>query len=350
MRKIALIVDDVELNRELLGDMLEDSFDILEASDGTEALALIQENLDRIAVILLDLIMPETDGYTVLNEMREKGWLSTIPVLIISSEDVEAERVCFEMGATDYVRKPFDERIVRRRVKNNSELFMYKNQLEEKVEEQTKTLKRSNEILKAQAKQLESNNENIIEILGAAVEARNMESGQHVKRVKNYTAIIAEEIMNTCPEYGLTEEINMLIAGASPLHDIGKMCIPDSILLKPGKLTPEEWDTMKTHTTKGEEILATLEDKWDKSYYEYSRQIIRHHHERYDGRGYPDGLVGDEIPIAAQIVSLADVYDALINDRPYKKAFSKETAREMILNGECGAFNEKILACLHKLP
>lgn len=345
MKKV-LIVDDMELNREILTEILEEEYSVMEAENGRQALEMIEQNLNDLAVILLDLVMPEMDGLEVLAVLQEKGWMKKVPVLIISGEQsLKVEKQCFDYGISDFIRKPFDNALVRRRVNNIAELFMYKNSLEEKVEGQTETLKKQYQLLKIQAAKLQKSNTNIIDILGTVVESRNLESGEHVMRVKGYTEILAREMMKEYPEYGLTEKRIEVIVSASALHDIGKIAIPDNILLKPGKLTQDEYEYMKSHTTRGCEILSNIKDVWDEEYEKASYEICRHHHERYDGRGYPDKLKGDEIPISAQLVSVADVYDALVNERVYKSAYSKEQAFSMIINGECGIFSPKLLEC-----
>ena len=345
MKKV-LIVDDMELNREILTEILEEEYSVMEAENGRQALEMIEQNLNDLAVILLDLVMPEMDGLEVLAVLQERGWMKKVPVLIISGEQsLKVEKQCFDFGISDFIRKPFDNALVRRRVNNIAELFMYKNSLEEKVEGQTETLKKQYQLLKIQAAKLQKSNTNIIDILGTVVESRNLESGEHVMRVKGYTEILAREMMKEYPEYGLTEKRIEVIVSASALHDIGKIAIPDNILLKPGKLTQDEYEYMKSHTTRGCEILNNIKDVWDEEYEKASYEICRHHHERYDGRGYPDKLKGDEIPISAQLVSVADVYDALVNERVYKSAYSKEQAFSMIINGECGIFSPKLLEC-----
>lgn len=200
-------------------------------------------------------------------------------------------------------------------------------------------------MLQLQAEKLQQSNVKIIDILGTVVEYRNLESGEHINRVKGFTKILAERLMEEYPEYGLTPKSVEMISSASALHDIGKIAIPDHILLKPGRLTEEEFDYMKSHTTRGCDILNSIEGVWDDSYGKLSYDICRHHHERYDGKGYPDGLKGEEIPIAAQIVSVADVYDALVTERVYKGAYTKDEAFHMIVNGECGVFSPKLLEC-----
>lgn len=271
------------------------------------------------------------------------------PVLIISGDtSVKTESRCLEYGVSDFIHKPFDSSIIRNRLENIMELYSYKNQLEARIEKQTGILKKQNKVLMLQAEKLKENNVRIIDILGTVVESRNLESGEHINRVKAYTKILGEQLMQDYPEYGLTEADVEIISSASALHDIGKIAIPDNILLKPGKLTAEEFECMKSHTTRGCEILNGIEGIWEENYRKVSYDICRHHHERYDGKGYPDKLKGEEIPVAAQIVSVADVYDALVNERVYKDAFSCEEAFFMIVSGECGLFSPKLMESFRK--
>lgn len=350
MQNKILIVDDAELNRELLADILEDDYTIEMAEDGDEAIKKIKEDHRGFRAVLLDLQMPKTDGFAVLEEMRKNGWLDRIPVLIISGEQaIEIENRCFELGVSDFIHKPFEPSLVKNRVKNNVDLFIYKNQLEAKVEKQTETLRKQNKILQEQAEKLKENNEKIIEILGTVVEYRNLESGQHIKRVKGFTEILADQLMKDYPEYDLDEHKIDMIVTASSLHDVGKICIPDKILLKPGRFTDEEFEYMKSHTTRGCDLLNQIEGIWNDEYRQTSYDICRHHHERYDGRGYPDKLKGEDIPISAQIVSVADVYDALVCERVYKDAYAKDKAFQMIINGECGTFSPKLMECFKKV-
>ncbi len=344
MKNVILVVDDMEINRDILEEILEDEYQVLKASDGEEALAVLRERSAEIAALLLDLHMPRLDGFGVLEAMRQEGILGKVPVLVITGEDsMRAEKKCFDMGVSDFIRKPFDVILVQCRVRNIVNLFLYKNDLEQLVDEQTKTLQQQNTLLQRQADKLRESNDNIIDLLGNVVEFRNLESGEHVMRVKTYTRILARQVQVSCPAFGLTDEAVQIMTVASALHDVGKIAIPDHILLKPGQLTPEEFDCMKTHTTKGCEIIDQIKDIWDLAYAEMSYAICRYHHERYDGRGYPDGLKGEEIPIAAQIVSVADVYDALVHERVYKSAVPKDEAVQMILQGQCGAFSEQLL-------
>ncbi|MDO5136094.1 MAG: response regulator [Eubacteriales bacterium] len=335
-----LIVDDIELNREILEDMLqEEGWETATAPDGIRALEILDEQHDTIQAVLLDLVMPRMDGFQLLEEMKKRSWFSSFPVIVISGEnELAAEIRSLELGAHDFIHKPFVRSLVVQRVKNAVQLFLHKNSLEQLVSQQTRALRE-------QAEQIKRNNEKIIDILGTVVEYRNLESGEHIARVKGFTQILAESMMELYPECGLTQEKVRLIADASPLHDIGKITIPDNILLKPARLTPDEFALMKTHTTNGAEMIQRIEGAWEPEYARLCYEICRYHHERHDGRGYPDGLKGEEIPLSARLVSIADVYDALVNRRVYKDAYDLDTACEMILTGQCGTFSPELLQC-----
>lgn len=346
MENRILIVEDAELNRDLLASILEEHYDIEEAENGKAALDILTDHWKKIDAILLDIHMPVMDGFELMEHMKANGWIGKIPVLIISGEsEAEVETRGFSMGASDFIHKPFDASLVKNRVKNVVELFKYKNDLERQVAKQYAELASKNEMLRIQAAKLRDGNDKIVEILGTVVEYRNLESGEHIKRVKGFTRVLARQLMVKYPEYGLTEEKIKEIVAASALHDVGKITIPDKILLKPGKLTDEEYEYMKSHTTRGCDMLNAIEGIWTDEYRITSYEICRHHHERFDGKGYPDGLVGDAIPISAQIVSVADVYDALVSERVYKNSFSKDEAFRMIVNGECGVFSPKLMEC-----
>ena len=350
MRDSILIVDDVELNREFLTEILGEDYKILMASTGVEALEMLEQHHEEMIVMLLDLVMPQMDGFQVLEALKEKPWREQLGIIIISSEkESRTEKRCFDLGVTDYIHRPFDDLLVRKRVMNIVSLFRYQEGLEQKIEQQTSMLRKQFQLLQMQAEQLKKSKANVIDILGTVVEYRSLESGEHITRVKGYTSLLAQRMMKDYPEYGLTQRTVEVMVSASALHDIGKITIPDSILLKPGRLTEEEYEVMKSHTTRGCELLSNIKDAWDEEYGKMSYEICRFHHERYDGKGYPEGRKGDEIPISAQIVSVADVYDALVNERIYKSAFSKEKAFQMIVSGECGVFSPKLIDCFLKV-
>jgi putative two-component system response regulator len=282
--------------------------------------------------------MPKMSGLDVLKEMAERKYADHIPVILITAEaTADSDLKAYEYGASDIIYKPFNPRIVMRRAQNIIELFSNRINIEKKLEKRTRQLRES------QAK-IQKNSEFLINALSSVVEFRSLESGEHVQRVKNYTGILLRQLVELYPEYQFSEEDMQLMVNASALHDLGKIAIPDSILLKPGKLTKEEFEIMKTHTTKGCELLEKFKQD-DSDFYRYCYDICRYHHERYDGNGYPDGLKGDEIPIWAQIVSIVDVYDALVSKRVYKDPYSIVEAIQMIFDGECGVFSPKILDC-----
>ncbi len=342
-----LVVDDNEINRGILGEIFKDKYTILEAGDGLEAIKVMEKNEEELAAILLDIVMPEMDGYAVLEEMGKRDNLNDrIPVLMITADtSTEAERTSYQKGAADVIHKPFDPVIVDRRVSRTIELYDHKNNLEDQVDDQTRILKKQFMYLKKQEERLRNSNEKVIDTIATIVEFRSMESSYHLKRIKGFVRILALAAMNNFPELGLNPHMIDVITQASAMHDIGKISVPDSILLKPGRLSNEEFDVMKSHTTRGSEVIEMIKDVQDKEYYEMCLDICRHHHERYDGRGYPDGLKGEENSIGAQLTALADVYDALVSDRVYKAAFPMDKAYEMIKNAECGVFSEKLMAC-----
>lgn len=341
-RDTILIVDDAEINRDILKNMFEDKYRILEADNGDDAIRLIQEAKNSLLIVLLDILMPGKNGFEVLEEARDQSLMKQIPVMLITGDDsAEFEKKGYQMGVADIVHKPFNAHVVVRRVENIIDLYQHKNRLEDMVEEQTRELEQ-------QAKILDETSSQMIDTLGTVVEFRSMESGMHIKRIKLFTQVLIQQVYTQFPEFGLTKEQCKKIVSASAMHDVGKIAIPDRILLKPGRLEREEFEIMKLHTIRGCKILQNLSFLEDQEYYNFCYEICRSHHERYDGKGYPDGLCKDEISIAAQVVSVADVYDALVTERVYKKAFSMETAYQMIQNGECGIFSEKMMFCFEK--
>lgn len=334
VRQKILIADDVAMNRELLSDLLCEQYDIIEAKDGNEALLALEKKSSEIALVLLDMVMPERSGLEVLKVMNENGWINEIPVVMISSETMpEIIESAYKMGATDFISRPFDQIVVQSRVRNTILLYNKQRQLSELVATQVLEKTRNNSLL--------------ITVLSHIVEFRNGESGLHVLHINIITNILMHALMKRSEKYrNLKNDID-IISTASSMHDIGKITIPDDILNKPGKFTPDEFNIMKQHSLNGANILDKVSFGKDEPLMKYAYQICRWHHERWDGRGYPDGLKGDDIPISAQIVSLADVYDALTSDRCYKKAYTHSRALEMIRNNECGTFNPVILECLN---
>lgn len=336
IRPVVLIVDDSEINRNILSDMLRDDYRILEAYDGDSASGMLREHGSEIAVVLLDIVMPNRDGFSVLEEMNSEHWVEDIPVIVISSKDDGSYiRKAYNMGVSDYISRPFDVNIVKQRVLNIVKLFAKQRRLMQLVSSQIYEREKGNRIM--------------VGILSHIVEFRNGESGMHVIHINMLTRLILEQLMLMTDKYQLTWDDRYQIAIASALHDIGKIGINEKILNKPGRLTPEEFEIMKTHTIIGAEMLDKLEIYRNEKQVKLAHDICRWHHERWDGRGYPDGLRGDEIPISAQVVSLADVYDALVSKRVYKEAYSHDKAIQMILDGECGQFNPILIDCLMKI-
>ena len=328
-----LIVDDSEMNRELLAEMLGNEYKITEAENGEECMAALKQRGTGISLILLDIVMPVADGFDVLDYMTSTHRIEDIPVIMISSENSEATvRKAYEFGVTDYISRPFDTRVVRQRVANTIKLYSKQKNLTKLVTEQVN--------------EKEKNNRMMIRILSQIVEFRNGESGSHVLNIEKLTEMLMKQLLRKTDKYQIDPQMQELIPTASALHDIGKIGIEEKILNKPGKLTPEEFEIMKKHSVIGESILTSTAANLNEPLIKVASQICRWHHERYDGRGYPDGLKGDEIPISAQIVSLADVYDALTSERVYKKAFSHEKTMEMIQAGQCGVFNPILIECL----
>ena len=328
-----LLVDDSKMNRMLLREILGDGYHILEAENGQECLEKMQAEAGNIALVLLDINMPVMDGFEVLKAMNANHTIEDTPVIMISSEDSDAAiRRSYELGASDYVNRPFDARIVYRRVTNTIKLYAKQRRLVQMVSDQIRAR--------------ENNTDMLVGVLSHIVEFRNGESGAHVRHIRIITERLLHRLLEISSRYAITAEQQDMIPLASALHDIGKIGIDEKILNKPGKLTPEEFKVIQTHSMLGAKMLHDLDGFAEQPLLQTAYEIARWHHERWDGRGYPDGLKGDEIPISAQLVSLADVYDALTSERCYKKAFSHEKAVQMILNGECGAFNPLLLQCL----
>lgn len=330
-----LIADDAEMNREMLALMLGDSYNFVYAENGVEAVDALRGR-QKIDIVLLDINMPEMDGFEVLRVMNRRHWIEEIPVIIISASDsTEFMDEAFKLGVADYVSRPFNATIVRKKVENI--LLLYSNQ------------KRLTQLVIEQVYDREKINNSLINIFANIIELRNHESGDHTLNVQIITELLLEELVKVTDKYHLTKSDIAMISSLAALHDIGKIKIPEEILNKPRKLTPEEWEIMKSHSAEGEAILNTAVYGQNSKFMQTGREITRWHHEKYDGNGYPDGLVGDEIPISAQVVSLADSYDALTSDRCYKSAFSHDIAMDMLHNHQCGVFNPILIECLDRI-
>lgn len=336
-KQTILIVDDSEMNRDLLVDILEDQYDLIEAENGVKAIEILAEQRESISLVLLDIMMPEMDGFGVLSHIYQNHWNESFAVIMISADDSPGNiKRAYDLGAFDYISRPFDAAIVQRRISNTMCLYVRQKHLEQMVIEQFY--------------ENENNNKLMIAILSHIVEFRNGESGAHVLHVNQITELLLKQLILHTDQYPLSQSDITLISTASSLHDIGKIAISEEVLNKPGRLTDEEFEIIKTHAAIGADMLLSLPaDQQSVPLVRMAFEICRWHHERYDGKGYPDGLKGDDIPIAAQAVALADVYDALTSERCYKKAYSHEDALNMILDGQCGSFNPILLQCLQEI-
>lgn len=338
MNRAILIVDDAEMNRDILRLFFEEQYTIYEAADGDEAIKQIDLHSSELSLILLDQIMPKKNGIEVLDYMKRAELIDYIPVIMITGDtDDEVAVQAYEYSAADIIYKPFNQEIIMRRSQNLIEQYENRNRMEQLLDERTRELRESQE-------KLAKNNEFLINALGSVVEFRSLESGEHIQRVKGFTKILLKYVQNNYPEYNLTDSQINMISSAAALHDVGKIAVPDAVLNKPGKLTYEEFNIIKRHTIYGCQILEQFKQD-DSEFYKYCYDICRWHHEKYDGNGYPDRLSGEDIPIWSQVVAVADCFDALVSKRVYKDSYPVEKAMDMIKNGECGAFSDKIMDC-----
>lgn len=338
-REMILVVDDEEISRDLLKQIFEREYTVITAKDGKEAIIEIGRHINELSIILLDLVMPVFNGYQVLQVLKTKKIIERIPVVIFTAQySAKVDISCYTMGASAVIVKPYVAKVVELQVKNIIERNKKAAMLESRIggyEEE----------LLQQQKKLDEFYDKLLDAISNVVEFRDMASKSHIRNVKGLTKIMTENYRQLYPEAGLTDRRAEAIVRASVVHDIGKVAVPDNILLKPSQLTEIEKEVMMSHTTRGCEILELLKDVQDQEQFQASYEICRHHHERYDGKGYPDGLKGDEIPISAAIVALVDTYEALISERVYKKRSDKETAYKKILEGEGKAFSPQLVRC-----
>lgn len=338
-RDTILIVDDQEINRAILSNIFKERYQIVEVENGRIALEYIRKNKDNIIAILLDIIMPEMDGIELLKIVKKEGLENNIPIFLITADtSKEKMREGYELGVNDIIEKPFVPYFLEKRINSIIELYKTKERLKSIVEHQA-------EIIEEKVKDIKTLSNTMLETLALAIEFRSGETGQHVQNIRRLTLRLLKKLREEKYEecIALTDEDIENIADASVLHDIGKIAIPDAILNKPGRFTSEEFEIMKAHSAKGGEIIERIPDREKRPIFRYAYDICRHHHERWNGKGYPDGLVGKENKIWAQVVALADVYDALISKRCYKDSFDRQKAVDMIINGECGEFNPELM-------
>lgn len=333
-RPVLLVVDDDPLNRAILHNIFQNFYQIEEAENGRQGLEAVAKYQDRLCALLLDVVMPELDGIQVLRQLADQGFPERTPVFLITAEaTADNVREAYNLGVMDVIQKPVEPYVVLRRVQSVIELYQARKRLSGQVESQAAQL------LEA-AQQIIQLNQGMIEALAAAIEFRSQESGEHVRRIRHITQYL---LAHTPMGEGLPPQEVEQIGLAAILHDVGKIAVPDGILNKPGRLTPEEFEVMKGHTTQGAKLLDSIPQFRELAFYSYARDIALHHHERWDGRGYPEGLQGEEISPWAQVVSLADVYDALRCKRVYKEPLPREQVLKMIREGACGVFNPKLL-------
>lgn len=333
MKKRVLVVDDLLQNRLILEDILSSDYEVLLASGGKEAIDIIDKNHKTLSLVLLDMVMDDCNGLDVLKNIKAKNYLERLPIMMISSDsDQEIIQQAFNLGVVDFISRSIPGLVILNRVKNTIALYEKQQNLYDLVKDQIKEKEKSNQIM--------------LNIFSEIVETRNGESGAHCLHISAITEVLIRKLLNKTDKYKIDELLITDICCASSLHDIGKILIPDNILNKPGRLTNEEFAIIKTHTTEGAKMLDNLSSYKSERLVNLAHDIALYHHERYDGRGYPEQLIGDAIPIWSQIVSIADVIDALTSERCYKKAFSFDEAYRMILNNECGVFNPLLIECM----
>lgn len=341
-KKKIIVIDDVELNRVILAEAFKNDYEILQAENGAVGLKKIRDNIDDIAAIFLDIIMPEMDGFAVLQELNINSLIQRLPVFLITTDATSGviERA-YDYGAVDVIPKPFNTMIIKRRVQNMIEFFEAKRQSDSSIME-------IDHVLKMQREDLNNAVGSLIGRICEVIESRSPEDSEHVNRVRQITKALAAQFASDHPEFGLKEEIIDAISNASVLHDLGKIYVRDEILTKPQKLTTQEMEIVKSAPSLGAKLLGKVQGI-PEPFFTFAKEICRSHMERFDGKGYPDGLKGNQIPISAQIAGIAEAYDVLVSSHVYKKAYSHSEALKMIQNDECGAFNPEVFSCLKKI-
>lgn len=344
-----LIITGKLVEREELSDILKDNYEILCATNGEEGRKYLLDNGASLECVFIRADLPGISGETLVKAAYESGLTKKIPFIVIEGEDdPDTPSSWFEMGVMDFARKPFRSKPIRRRVENLSRICKNQAASSVKLGTQDETLKKQFKLLSLQSEELKKNRNLLMASLGSIVEDRNLEHSDHIEHVKEFTKILGLQMMQDYPDMGLTKEKVEIYSIASMLHDIGKISLPDSVILKPGRLTPEEQEIMKSHTSKGCELMEGIKGYISKEYFNAAYDICKYHHEKYDGGGYPYGISGDEIPLSAQIVGIVDIYDGLVSERIYKKAMPKSRAFELIISGDCGAFSPKVMESFRK--
>lgn len=342
MRDTILIIDDVEMDRAVLGQMFQENFKIAEEENGKAGIEYLEKHLNEIAMLLLDIKMPVMNGYEVMEYMKERNLMSQIPVILITGEEIDdAMERGYAMGASDVIFKPFSRRIVVQRVKNVVELYRHKSNLEEMVQSQTNQINEQYDNLK-------EHHEHLVEILHDIIAYRNTESMQHIKYVQGYTKILANQYAKLYPRSRMTKKKIDIIVQAAEMHDVGKIAMPDFVINRPGRLSKAELELLKEHTIKGSKIMKVMFSFQGADYSRICHNVCLYHHEKYDGTGYPYGIEQDKIPIEAQLVALADMYDVLVNKSVNRQPVSKERAYYMLMNGECGELSPRMKECLQE--
>ena len=338
MRDTVIIVESDEDVREILEELFSEKYSVITYEDGFEAGNKIPEFKDKLAGVILDTDVPTLGGIDVTAKLMQDPFFANIPIVIVSPDgSLKNEKKAYKAGATDFFKIPFDSELLKRKMLKFMDLYSVKEQLDDLKKHPV------TQVSNSEAPMYKRMHDNMVELVGRIIEMRNPENEHHLRRLKGLVKIMARKTMELYPEYGLTEDKINIIVSAVALHNVGMAAIPDSVLLKPGRLTNEEYEFMKSHTLRGLDALDWVKDAWPKEYDDVIRKMVRSHHEKYDGGGYPDGLKGDDIPIEAQLISIADTYDALVNDRVYKKAYPKDVAANMINVGDCGVFPPKML-------
>ena len=340
-----LVGDNLEMNKIILSEIFGKEYEIIYTSNIEEFLHLLIHYRDEADVILVNQYIAKSLSSEKIELLEKLNVFKNTPVILILDQGHSNKKNTLALPFSDVVHSPVNPYTVKQRVQNLTELFSIKETLENQVQQQMKKIFEQNEALKNKEKKINSINNDMLDVLSMVIEYRDVESGKHIRRIQKFTEELLRTLAVKYPKYNIDEEKIALITSASSMHDIGKIAIPDSILLKPGRLTPEEFQVMKQHTSKGCEILEQIDSVEKNDYYKYCHDICHYHHEKWDGLGYPEGLAGDDIPIWAQVVAIADCYDALTSKRSYKDAFSHERAVEMIRDGACGAFSDEILDC-----